>query len=262
MRIEDLRNIGRQLFHRVGSIRLTTDTAIPLQKGASGDQTFAIDKQAEDCIIQGLESLNEPMSIISEELGYLNIGGGGNLVLIDPIDGSKNAISGLPFYCASLSVAEGDTVNDIVQGYVINLLSGDEFWAEKGRGAFFNGERMHSQQDDIMRVVAFEAQVPSRDIPLVLPLLQTARRVRCLGAVALDLALVAYSSISVFYAHTASRSIDFGAGVLLVRESGGVVTDSSGNAIDDATLGLHRSVNLLAAGNGYLHELALQAISE
>jgi len=261
MRIEDLRRIGQQLFREVGSVRLTSATAMPLEKGAGGDRTFAVDKQAEDCIFRGLEALNEPMSIISEEFGSKDILGGGKRVLIDPIDGSKNAISGLPFYCASVSVAEGDTVGDITHGYVINLLSGDEFWAEKGAGAFFNGERMQSQQDEVMRVVAFEAQVPHRDLPRLLPLLASARRVRCLGAVALDLAHVAYSSISVFYTNAPSRSIDFGAGVLFVREAGGIVTDSAGNSIDAALLGLHRSVDLLASGNARLHGHALGIIS-
>jgi len=201
------------------------------------------------------------MSIISEEFGSKDIRGGGKRVLIDPIDGSKNAISGLPLYCASIAVADGDTVGDITQGYVINLLSGDEFWAEKGAGAFFNGQCMQSQQDDVMRVVAFEAQMPPRDLPLLLPLLRAGRRVRCLGAVALDLAHVAYSSISVFYTNAPSRSIDFGAGVLFVREAGGIVTDSAGNAIDAAALDLHRSVNLLASGNSRLHEQALRILS-
>lgn len=260
MHIEDLRRIGQQLFSEVGKVRLTNATARPLEKGAGGDRTFAVDKQAEDCILAGLEALNEPLSIISEEFGSKDLLGGGKRVLIDPIDGSKNAISGLPFYCAAIAVAEGDTVGDIVQGYVINLLSGDEFWAEKGKGAFFNGERMQTQQDEFMRVVAFEAQMPPRDMPLLLPLLSSARRVRCLGAVALDLAHVAYSSISVFYTNAPSRSIDFGAGTLFVREAGGLVTDAEGNSIDAALLGLHRSVTLLASGNSRLHEQALGII--
>jgi myo-inositol-1(or 4)-monophosphatase len=261
MHIEDLRRIGQQLFRDVGKVRLTNATAIPLEKGAGGDRTFAIDKQAEDCILAGLESLREPMSIVSEEFGSKELLGGGRRVLIDPVDGSKNAISGLPLYCASIAVADGDTVGDITKGYVINLLSGDEFWAEKGAGAFFNGERLQAQQDEVMRVVAFEAQVPHRDLPQLLPLLASARRVRCLGAVALDLAHVAYGSISVFHMNAPSRSIDFGAGILLVREAGGIVTDSAGNAIDAALLGLHRSVDMLASGNARLHERALGIIA-
>ncbi len=114
-----------------------------------------------------------------------------------------------------------------MQGYVINLVSGDEFWAEKGSGAFFNGERLQAQRDEVMRVVAFEAQVPHRDLPRILPLLASARRVRCLGAVALDLAHVAYSSISVFYTNAPSRSIDFGAGVLVCPGGRRIVTDSA-----------------------------------
>lgn len=262
VRIEDMRAIGQRLFREIGRVRLTTATAQALDKGAGGDRTFAVDKQAEDCILAGLSALNEPMSIISEEFGHKDLLGGGQRVLIDPIDGSKNAVSGLPFYCAAIAVAEGDTVGHIVQGYVINLLSGDEFWAEKGKGAFFNGQRMQTQQDDTLLVVAFEAQQPPRDMRMLVPLLSSARRVRCLGAVALDLAHVAYSSISVFYTSAASRSIDFGAGVLLVREAGGVITDAAGHAIDAAPLDLSRSVSLLASGNNILHERALSILSQ
>ena len=85
-------------------------------------------------------------------------------VLIDPVDGSRNAVSGIPFYCTSIAVADGNTVGDIELAYVVNLINGDEFWAEKGKGAFLNGERITAQKDDVFYLVAYEAQTPHRDI--------------------------------------------------------------------------------------------------
>ena len=233
----------------------------PMQKalgiGAAGDKTFLIDKIAEDIIISELESSGMPLSIVSEEYGLKEIGGGGRKVLIDPVDGSKNAVSGIPFYCTSIAVAEGDTVGSITTAYVVNLISGDEFLAEKGRGAFLNSERIFSQKDDELYLVAYEAQAPGKDIPGIIPLLARSRKTRCLGATALDLAYLAYGAVSVFVSPSPSRSFDFAGGWLLVKEAGGEFTDMEGNTIEDVAIGLKRSVPLLASGNPRLHDRAL-----
>lgn len=260
MDIKSLRLIGKELFSQIRDIRLKPFTSHSLGKGASGDKTFPIDKKAEDIIISRLEALKEPLNIVSEEYGYKEISGGGKHVLIDPIDGSKNAITGIPFYCSSIAVADDKTIGSISLAYVINLLTGDEFWAERGKGAFFNGERIYSQTDDFFYLVAYEAQLPKRDIPQIIKLLSAARRTRCLGATALDLAHVAYGSISVFISPAPSRSFDFAGGWLLVRESGGVFTDLNGDSIDDTPIGIQKSVPLLASGNKSLHEKALKLL--
>lgn len=257
MKIEYLRDIGRRLFERIGKVRLRPFSTSALGRGASGDKTFPIDKEAEDLIVGAFEELGEPMSILSEEVGIKDIRGGGRLVIIDPIDGSKNAISGVPFYCSSIAVAEGDRVEDITLAYVTNLVTGDEFWAEKGKGAYFNGERIHTQKDDLFYLIAYEAQTPGRDLQRIVGLLSQARKTRCLGATALDLSYVAYGAVSVFVTPAPSRSFDFAAGWLLVLEAGGIVTDLEGNTIGGVELGLHKSVPLLASGNARLHERSL-----
>jgi myo-inositol-1(or 4)-monophosphatase len=262
MKIEHLRKIGKELFFEMGEIRLRPYAAESIGKGAGGDRTFPIDKKAEDIIIGSLETLGEPLSIVSEELGTCEINGNGRRVLIDPVDGSKNAISGVPFYCSSIAVAEGDTIGSISLSYVINLLTGDEFWAEKGKGAFFNGERISTQADDVLNLVAYEAQNPKGDIPKIMGLLGEARRTRCLGATALDLAYLAYGAVSVFVSPAPSRSFDFAGGWLLVKEAGGVFTDTAGNSIEHVEAGLNRSAPLLASGNRALHERALRLLHE
>ena len=88
--------------------------------------------------------------------------GGGKKVLIDPIDGSKNAIAGIPFYCTSIAVAGGNTIGDIGLSYIVNLINGDEFWAEKDKGAFLNGERIYAQKNNELYLVAYEAQSPKK----------------------------------------------------------------------------------------------------
>ncbi len=258
--IADLRKIGKELFFEIGEIRLKPFASAAIGKGAGGDKTYPIDKQAEDIIIGALENLHEPLDIISEEAGTRQIMTGGKRVLIDPVDGSKNAINGVPFYCSSIAVADGDTIGSISVAYIINLLSGDEFWAERGGGAFFNGEKISTQQEDLLYLVAYEAQSPGRDIPRIINLLGESRRTRCLGATALDLAYLAYGAISVFVCPSPSRSFDFAAGWLMVTEAGGIFTDMEGNSIAGLGAGLDKTAPLLASGNKALHERALKLL--
>ncbi|MDA8084109.1 MAG: hypothetical protein M0024_10680 [Nitrospiraceae bacterium] len=257
MRTDDLRAIGRDLSARISLLRLSGEMKISTGTGAAGDTTFAIDRVAEDIILTALESLNEPLTVVSEEAGVLDIRGGGQRVVIDPIDGSKNAVSGIPFFCTSIAVASGDTVGDVVLGYVINLISGDEFWAEKGAGAWMNGERIFGQQGEDFTLVSFEAQHPGEDIQSILPVIKSSVKTRCLGATALDLACIAAGAASIFLSPSPSRSFDYAGGYLLVKEAGGTISDMAGRPIEPVRLGLERSRTLLAAGNERLHEKAL-----
>jgi myo-inositol-1(or 4)-monophosphatase len=259
LKIDILRIIGKKLLKEISSLKKVSKTVIGI--GASGDKTYQIDKLAEDIILIGLEKSGDSLSIISEEAGIKDIKGGGKRVVIDPIDGSRNAVTGIPFYCTSIAVADGNTVGDIELAYVLNLISGDEFWAEKGKGAFMHGERISSQKEDVFSLVAYEAQSPRRDIPRIMPLLTEARKTRCLGATALDLSYLAKGSVSIFANPSPSRCIDFAGGWLIVREAGGIFTDMEGALIDKIGLGLKKSTPLLVSGNEKLHEKALNLLN-
>jgi myo-inositol-1(or 4)-monophosphatase len=261
MKVQNLRQIGSRLFSELGTTRMRPFTSEVIGKGAGGDKTYRIDKTAEDIIIGCLEELREPLSIISEEYGLKDTLGGGPQVIIDPIDGSRNAVNGVPFYCTSIAVCDGETFGDLILAYIINLLTGDEFWAEKGGGAFFNGDRIRSQDDDLFYLIAYEAQVPGRDVPKIMRLLAEARRTRCLGSTALDLAFVSYGAVSVFVTPAPSRSFDFAAGCLMVKEAGGVISDINGISLDSVVAGLKTRTPLLAAGNQRLHTGALNLLN-
>ena len=259
MEVEILRAIGKRLLKEIPLLKGSSKTVLGI--GASGDKTYQIDKAAEDLILSGLDESGEPLTIISEEAGIKEMKGGGKKVLIDPIDGSRNAVSGIPFYCASIAVADGNTVGDIEIAYVVNLINGDEFWAERGDGAFMNGERIYAQRDDVLYLVAYEAQSPSKDIARLTPLLSASRKTRCFGSTALDLSYLAYGAITIFANPSPSRSFDFAGGWLLVKEAGGIFTDVKGNPIETIEVGLQRSVSLLVSGNALLHEKALRLLS-
>jgi myo-inositol-1(or 4)-monophosphatase len=258
LKVDTLRRIGENLLKEISSLKKVSKTVVGV--GASGDKTYQIDKLAEDIILSGLEKSGDSLSIISEEAGIIDIRGGGKRVLIDPIDGSRNAVTGIPFYCTSIAIADGNTVGDIELAYVVNLINGDEFWAEKGKGACINGEQIASQQDDVLYLVAYEAQVPRKDIHRIMSLLAEARKTRCLGATALDLSYLASGSMSIFASPSPSRCIDFAGGWLIVKEAGGIFTDIAGTPIDTVELGLKKSASLLVSGNGKLHEKALKLL--
>lgn len=261
MTIDDIRKIGRRLFSKAHEMRNSPDSRTEHGVGAAGDRTFGIDRAAEDIILSGLESLGEPMTVISEETGKLVIKGGGPTVIIDPVDGSKNAVSGIPFYCASLAMAEGKTLGDVRLSYIINLVNGDEFWAEKGSGAYLNGNAIGTQQGKGLYLVAYEAQSPSRDIPLIMPLLAESPKTRCFGSTALDLSYLASGAVSVFVSPSASRSFDFAGGWLLAKEAGGIITDIEGGEISHVELDLKKSSSLLASGNRELHDRSIELLS-
>ncbi len=262
MLIADLRKIGASLLKEISGLRHSPDIKIPLGIGAGGDKTFPVDRKAEEIVLSGLASLKKPLTVISEELGTQDLNGGGMKVVIDPVDGSKNAISGIPIYCTSIAVSSGENLSGVTLSYVIDLVSGDEFWAEKGKGAFLNGRRLQTQRDDELYLAAYEAQSPARDIPSITPLLRAAHRTRCLGSTALDLAYLAFGSVSVFVCPSPSRSFDFAGGYLLVKEAGGIITNTEGKDIDSVQLGLKKSSPLLAAGNELLLRKALTLLAK
>ena len=111
-----------------------------LRVGEGGDDTTAVDQAAEDAVVAQLAARNEDFLLVSEELGERTFGAGGTRrVVVDPIDGSVNAKRGIPFFSFSLAVAEGSTMEDVAFGYVYDFGTGEEWTAERGKGAFLGG---------------------------------------------------------------------------------------------------------------------------
>ena len=232
-------------------------------KGAGGDTTLVLDKRAEDAIVSVLEKLHrqgENFTFISEELGEKDYGAGGVLILADPVDGSNNAKYGLPFYSTALAMASGRRLRDIELGYIINHANGDEFWAIKGNGAYKNGISIKASDQVELGMVNYEAANPRRDLPKAMPLLTAARKARCMGSTALDLACLASGATDVVLVPSPSRSFDYAAGWLLVAEAGGVVTDTDGGGMEDTPLGIGRTTPFIGAANRALLDKALKAL--
>jgi myo-inositol-1(or 4)-monophosphatase len=257
--MDDLRAIGVKLMEMSAGLRFSGRAGEFITVGASGDDTLLIDKTAEDIILAHLGSLGEFFHIVSEECGV--VGDGPVRIIIDPIDGSKNAVNGVPMFSTSIAAARGATLADIHMGYVINLSSGDEFTAEKDAGAFLNGRPIAASKLEDIGIIIYETQNPAVDIPAIMPLINVCRRARCFGSTALDLAHLAGGAASLVAIAYATRPIDFAAGYLLVKEAGGIVTDFSGNDISCSLSGIERTTTLLAAANPQVHFKAVALLN-
>jgi len=261
--LDIFRQIGKQMCDGISATLKKEGGTVSVGRGAGGDKTFPVDKWAEDIIISALESAHregETFTLISEELGVRKFGQGNKIVLVDPIDGSNNAKSGIPFFSTSLALLNSDTLDTLSVGYVINLAAGDEFWALRGKGAFKNGVRITTSLVEGIAIVAYEASSPQSDLPRLLPLLAQAKRTRCFGSTALDLSYLASGAMSVFVTATASRAFDYAAGMLILVEAGGVITDLTGATLDHVVVGLDRTAPLLASKNKATHVLALNTL--
>ncbi|MGB9710898.1 MAG: inositol monophosphatase family protein [Thermodesulfovibrio sp.] len=259
MEIEFLRDIGQRLFKEISLFKPQFNTTA-LGRGASGDTTFPIDKLAEDRIIEAFEKAGAKINIISEERGSKLIQENYPSLIIDPIDGSKNAVSGIPFFSTSIAIAEGETLKSLKLGYIINLVNGDEFWAKRDEGAFFNGQRIKTRDNTMPVIIAFEASTPHNAVKQILPVLKIANRVRCFGSTALDLAYLSRGALSIFIVPTPSRIFDFSAGVLIAKESSAIVTDIEGNSIENLKIAFNTKTTLLVSANETLHKKALDLI--
>ena len=121
--------------------------------GEGGDETTAIDAAAERVILERFRG--EDVRIVSEEVGIE-----GNVrwtVVVDPIDGSLNAKRGIPFFSISIAVADGNTMDDVVFGYVFDFGTGEEWTATRGGGARLNGAPITERPKDELEILSFEA---------------------------------------------------------------------------------------------------------
>ena len=203
-------------------------------RGADGAPSTRIDRLAEETVLRVLDYEGAALNVLSEEAGYLDRGGKATLVL-DPIDGTHNAIRGIPAYSVSMAIGH-DRLSDVQEALVRDLVSGATYYAVKGGGAVLNARPIRVHPVDLDDLV-FSVYMGTHAAPDAARIASRARRVRVLGAASLDLCLVARGAADLYYAHakrtkTKLRAVDIAGGVLIVREAGGLVLDLKGNELD------------------------------
>ncbi len=235
--------------------------------GAGGDQTIYLDQIAEQIVVRHLEQAYRSglrFQLISEELGERDFGGSPALVLADPLDGSFNAKMGLPYYAVVLAATEGDRFSDVRLGYVQNLVTGDEFHAIKGGGAFHNGEPLRSDPPAFdgraISLVQFDAPSGVEPRERAAPLLARAEKIRQLGSAALNLCHTATGGVALQVTPAPVRSFDLAGPLLILREAGGIATDFEGRSIESVSVRLDARTTLLASLSSEIHAHALDLL--
>jgi myo-inositol-1(or 4)-monophosphatase len=177
--------------------------------------------------------------------------------IIDPVDGTTNFAHGLALFCVSIALEVDGRVE---LGVVYDPIAGELFTAERGVGAWLNGERLHvSTRDSLvdgLLCTGFPYSVrdrPAGQIEAFSAFLRQARGVRRLGSAALDLCYVAAGRFDGFW-ELQLHPWDFAAGVLIVTEAGGAVSDYAGAPVRIAS-------SQIVASNGLLHAAMLAVLA-
>ena len=241
---------------------LSSDRATTAGQGVGGDMALVIDREVEDAVFGELERLGEPLTAVSEERGEVMIAGGGPVhVVIDPIDGSRNAKRGIPAFALSIAVASGPTMGHVEFGYVHDFSHREDWWARRGEGAFLDGERVRPlASEGELEMVGLETVHPTLIARYADALIATgASRLRGIGSIALSLCYVAAGRFDGMLTLGDTRSVDCAAGQLIVREAGGAVAfPEAGEDPLAATLDLDVRYRAFAAATPALLERLLE----
>lgn len=223
----------------------------PCGRGAGGDITVKIDRVAEDIVIEELEAMGVPLTLVSEEVGEVAVAGGGpSVVVVDPIDGSLNAKRGLPIFSTSIALADGPTMADVTLGLVRDHGTGEEWIAERGRGAQLDGVALAPAapgREGFLDLLMIEGAFPARLSALAEMLDGRVGRIRALGSLALSLCHTAGGRGDAMVALGPGRSVDVAAAQLIAREAGLIVGLPSVAALATTPLDLRARFHVTAA---------------
>jgi len=191
------------------------------------DLVSYVDKESEKQIIGQLQILLPESGFIAEEGTNTKRGERFNWV-IDPLDGTTNFIQGVPIYAVSIGLLDG---NELVLGVVYEVGREECFYAWKDGGAYLNGNPIrvssYSSSHDALLATGFpysNFELLDNYMSLLKWTMTEARGVRRLGSAATDLAYVACGRFDAFFEYDL-KPWDVAAGIMIVKEAGGVVTD-------------------------------------
>ena len=218
-------------------LRGSSEAYRELGVGAGGDVIRGLDFEAERAIVESLAKSLEGFTLVSEESGVKEYGRGGYTVIVDPIDGSTNALRGYPACSSAVAIAEGNTIDSIIAAGVINLITGDVYYAEKSLGAYLNDVKVSPRSIGKVEdaFIAFELNIRgqiSGYVPKIASLIERTRHVRLIGSDALEICFIASGTSDAFVdLRGFLRAPDFAASAFILREAGGIITDANGQEL-------------------------------
>lgn len=218
-------------------------------KGITSLVTY-VDKTAEARIVEALKKLIPDSGFVAEE-GTANSNNEKHTWIIDPLDGTTNFIHGIAPHSVSIALKEDDK---IVLGVVYEVKLDEMFYAWKDSKAFLNGNEINVSSNSKSEHALIGTGFPYYDfdrvddyITAMRYLMKNTRGLRRLGSAAVDLAYVAAGRFDAFYEH-ALHAWDVAAGVFIIRQAGGKVTDFNGD--ENWLFG----GEIIAANNNYFDE--------
>ncbi len=240
------------IYKNVKDLAGTDDAAGDFGIGAGGDISRNIDIVAEKTVLDYLNDTEIKCTVLGEECGKVDLSDNPKgRIIMDAIDGSANAVRGVPFFCSSLAFATGDKLSSITDAVITNLINGDMYWASKGTGSFLNGKAIHVRKGDpIYKIVGINMSGATQDLLQKLqPIFEQHNHIRHFGANALEMALFASGLIDVYVdLREKIRIHDIAAGYLIVKEAGGLLLDAYRNPLD-AQLDYKTRVSFIATAN-------------
>jgi myo-inositol-1(or 4)-monophosphatase len=240
-----------------------------LQVSRKGPADFVsrADEQAERTLIEELRHARPDWGMLLEEGGAIEGDPNKPRWVIDPIDGTSNFLHGIPHFAISIAVQEarpgGQGWGELSHGLIHNPITDETFWAEKGRGAWLQDRRLRVSSRRDLSEALIATGVPYKahgDLPRFQRILEAVgpevAGIRRFGSAALDLAWVAAGRYDGFWEEEL-QFWDIAAGLVLVREAGGFVTDFRGG---DAGLATGQVLAANEALHSRLHKLLANAL--
>ena len=247
------RKAGRSLARDFGEVE-----HLQVSMKGPGDFVTAADKRAEKILYEELSRARHGYGFLMEESGAVEGPDKSHRWIIDPLDGTTNFLHSIPHFAISIALQRD---NELVAGLIYNPANGDLFTAEKGQGAFFNDRRIRvaarSRLEDCVIVTGvLHRGKPGHEAYLaqLARVMSAVSGIRRSGSAALDLAWTAAGRYDGYWEQHL-QPWDVAAGIVILREAGGFVTDLSGGK------GMLDAGNLIA-GNEAIHRALKKTIAD
>ncbi len=236
MALHPMVNVALRAGRRAGQVIVRAMDRVDIlrvEEKQQNDLVSEVDRNAEALIIETLHQAFPDHGIIGEEGGESeNIAGKESVWIIDPLDGTTNFLYGIPHFCISIGMLHQGRLEHAV---VIDPVRNEEFVASRGQGAQLNGKRLRVSRRVHLSESLLATGFPFRDnkshldayMNMLRSFADSTRGIRRAGAAALDLAYVAAGRYDGYW-ELGLKPWDIAAGALLVRESGGLVSDIAG----------------------------------
>jgi len=258
--LDILKECSQKIRREVLPLFGTNEANIEIGKGAGGDTIKKIDLAAENALIQILHDHNVSCTLVSEETGTQKIGPKPQsfYLTIDPLDGTTNAVRGLPFIATSVAVSKTPRLKDVDTALVYDILYNVTYTAERHKGTLRNGEKIRpsptTSLEDAVIGIDFNTLKIKELFARLTPLLQKTKHLRHLGANALEVCYVADGTTDAFIDLRGKlRVTDIAAAYLILREAGGIMVTPEGTEIN-ITLDAAERVSFIATANSPLYE--------